>query len=82
MSNNFVNAISNSLESWHQSALSDDNYYDYLSWSGSMLSTQAFMEKSNTFQSNVIAANIAEGQAGSGNASTTNAQGANSINCP
>lgn len=80
MSNNFVNAIANSLESWHNSALIDNNYYNYLSWSGSMLSTQAFLEKPLTFQTNCINANNAEGSAAS--SSTSSAQGTNSSNCP
>ncbi len=80
MSNNFVEAIALALENWHNSALVDNDYYDYLSWSGAMLLTQAFLDISSDFQTNTINANIAEGNAA--NPSTSNAEGINSINCP
>jgi hypothetical protein len=80
MSNNFVEAISLALKNWHNSALANNDYYDYLSWSGAMLTTQAFLDKPASFQTNSINANSAEGNVA--NASTSIAQGINDSNCP
>jgi len=80
MSNNFVDAIALALENWHNSPLTNNEYYQYLSWSGSMLTTDAFLELSSTFQTNCINANFAEGSAS--NISTSTAKGVNDSNCP
>ena len=60
----FVHAISTSLEAWDDSSLSDNNYYDYLSWSGGMMLTDVFSNLTQSFQQNAINANLAEGNAG------------------
>ncbi len=60
MAQNFVGNVARSLESWDDSSLSDSNYYDYLSWSGGMISTPAFNTLPLTFQQNSINANLAE----------------------
>ena len=82
MSNNFVYAIANALQSWHNSALSNNSYYNYLAWSGDMLSTTAFQQQTENFQNNVLNANLAEGSAGPNGASTSAALGNNNSNCP
>ena len=63
MTKQFIGGISNSLESWDNNSLSNNEYYKYLSWSGGMISTQAFNSLPLTFQQNAIQANINEGQA-------------------
>ena len=80
MVKNFINSIANSLESWDNSSLTDNNYYTYLSWSGGMVSTPAFNALSIDFQQNIIDANENEGQAGSGNSANSKALGNKSCN--
>jgi len=80
MSNQFVEEISRTLRIWDENSLDNDVYYDYLSWSGAMLSTEAFESLPSTFQTNTRNANIAEGNAGSGNASTSTALSYNNCN--
>ncbi|PHQ29699.1 hypothetical protein [Leeuwenhoekiella nanhaiensis] len=62
MSQEFVNAISNSLANWDNNQI-NPNYYDYLSWSGAMLASPAYQSLSTDFQKNVFDANVAEGDA-------------------
>lgn len=75
----FVEAMAYSLQNWDNNSLGSLDYYNYLAWSGDMLTTPDFALLPQTFQTNVINANIAEGQAGVGNGSTSNAKGNN--NC-
>lgn len=60
MTQQFMGAIANSLESWDDSSLSNKDYYDYLSWSGGMIATPAFSDMPSDFQQNSLNANIAE----------------------
>lgn len=78
MTQNFVQSIANSLESWDNSSLPDSNYYNYISWSGGMLSTDAFNDLPDNIQENIFNANINEGQAN--NPSNNNALGDENCN--
>ena len=63
MTKQFLDGVAKSLETWDNSSLSNKDYYNYLSWSGGMLSTPAFNSLSSNIQNNIIEANINEGQA-------------------
>ncbi|MCM4160251.1 hypothetical protein DHB64_10155 [Antarcticibacterium sp. W02-3] len=78
MTQQFVSAISNSLESWDNSSLVNHEYYNYLSWSGAMLGTTAFDDLDQNTQQAIEDANIAEGSALS--PATGQAQGTNNCN--
>lgn len=80
MTQRFINNIGNSLENWDNSALSNNQYYNYLSWSGGMLTTPAFEALEEAYQQAIIDANIAEGQAGPDGESTNDAQGEQNCN--
>lgn len=80
MTQQFVNNLANSLENWDDSSLSNNEYYNYMSWSGGMLATPAFEALEEAYQQAVIDANIAEGQAGSDGENTSDAQGEQNCN--
>lgn len=63
MTQQFVGAISSSLESWDNSSLANNEYYNYLSWSGTMLDSPAFDDLDADTQRAIEDANIAEGSA-------------------
>jgi len=78
MTQQFVNAISNSLESWDNSSITNNEYYNNLSWSGDMLNSPAFNSLTQNEQDKIRDANIAEGTALS--IATGLAEGANNCN--
>jgi hypothetical protein len=78
MTQQFVGAISNSLESWDNSSLANHEYYNYLSWSGAMLDSPAFDDLDGNTQQAIEDANIAEGSALS--PATGQSQGTNNCN--
>jgi hypothetical protein len=80
MTQNFVNGIANSIESWDASSLTDSNYYSYISWSGGMFGTPAFNDLTDSVQTNIRNANVNEGQAGSYGQANSNAQGDKNCN--
>ncbi|WP_157812221.1 hypothetical protein [Polaribacter sp. ALD11] len=80
MVKNFISSIANSLESWNNYSLTDNNYYTYLSWSGGMINTPAFNALSTDFKQSIIDANQNEGQVGSGNSANNNALGTKNCN--
>ena len=78
MTQQFLQGIANSLESWDNSSLTKNNYYNFLSWSGGMLATPAFNQLDINTQTDIINANINEGQANT--AANNNAKGNKNCN--
>lgn len=80
MTQRFVNNIANSIENWDNSSLNDNEYYNYLSWSGGMLATSAFEALSEDYQQAIIDANVAEGNAGPDGEHSNQSQGEKNCN--
>lgn len=78
MTQNFVDAIANSLESWDDSSLPDNSYYYFMSWSGGMVGTPAYNYLNSSIQTNIVNANTNEGQVSS--SANSNALGTKNCN--
>lgn len=78
MTQNFVDAIANSLESWDDSSLIDNSYYYFMSWSWGMIGTPAYNALNNNIQTNIINANTNEGNVSS--SANSNALGTKNCN--
>src|SRR5690606_12277828 len=81
MATDFVRAMSTSLARGDNYTIVHSSDYGYMSWSGEMLATPPFTNKSSTFQQSVINANQAEGNAGpNGNYSPSTSKGTKNCN--
>jgi len=57
----YAEAIGLSLAAWDNHSINDENYYEYLAWSGGMLNSPSFSKLSKTKQALINNANEAEG---------------------